>query len=205
MPGTTASVPSPTYQTTGTIGADQLFSKGAGASFVPSDHGYQSWTFDPAMTAAGTNTISGTVYIAKVLLRYPTAINKIAFSVASAAATVTANQNFAGIYDSAGTRVAVTATGALDSLITSSGVLVATLTTTPTLAAGFYWVAFVNNATTPTQLGRSSTLTSTPNANLTAATYRFAVNGTSQTTLPSTITPASNSLTNSFSLWAAIY
>lgn len=175
-----------------------------GTTYLPADQGFVTWTYDPAMAANGTNTISGTVYLARVILRYSATVSKVMLSIASGAATVTANQNFVGIYDSTGTRQAVTAAGSIDSALTSAGVLTATLSTTPTLAAGMYWVAFVNNATTPAQLGRASALASTPNANLTNANYRFAVNGTSQTSLPASITPASNTVTNSFSMWAAV-
>lgn len=175
-----------------------------GATYLPTDQGFISWTYDPAMASNGTNTVSGTVYLARVVLRYSATVSKVMLSIASGAVTVTANQNYVGIYDSTGARQAVTAAGSIDSALTSAGVLTATLSTSPTLAAGQYWVAFVNNATTPAQIGRTSNLASTPNANLTAANYRFCVNGTAQTSLPASITPASNSLTNSFSMWAAI-
>lgn len=175
-----------------------------GNSYLPSDHSITTWTYDPALTFSGTNSVSGTVYLAKVVIRQTTTVSKVMISISSAAVTPVANQNFLGVYNSAGTLVAQTAAGVLDTLITSSGALTATLSTTPTLTAGTYWVAFLNNAATPTQLGRASSFESTPNANLTNANYRFAINGTARTTLAASITPASNTSSNSITYWAAL-
>lgn len=175
------------------------------SEYVPADHGFLAWTYDPTLTTGSSTTTSGTVYLAQVVLRYAATISKAQISLGSAASGVTANQNFVGLYTSAGTRVAVTTAGAIDAALASSGVLTATFATPYSAAAGTYWVAFVNNATTPAGLGRASTLQSTSDANLTAATYRWAVNGTGQTTLPASITPASNTSTNSITLWTAVY
>lgn len=174
------------------------------STFGASDHGLTAWTYDPALVANGTTSTSGTVYLMKLVLRYSATINKVMLSITNAASGVTANQNFVGIYDSTGSRLAVTTAGSIDAGIASSGVLTATLSTSPTLAAGTYWIGFVNNATTPVQLGRMGSFASTPNANLSQANYRFAVNGTSQTSLPSSITPSSNTSTGSITAWGAI-
>lgn len=170
----------------------------------PSDLSLIAWTFDPAVTSGSTLTISGTVYLAQIVLRYATTITKLSVAVATAAATVTANQNFLGLYNSSGTRVAVTAAGTLDTLITTAGNVTASLSGSFAAPAGTYWVAFVNNATTPATLQRGTgAALGIANVGLTGASMRFAVNGTAQTTLPSSITPASNSATNAFPLWAA--
>jgi hypothetical protein len=65
-------------------------------------------------------------------------------------------------------------------------------------------VAFVFNYTSGTPLlARSSSLVGgLANANLAAASLRFATNGTG-TSLPSTITPGSNASTQ-FTFWAAL-
>ena len=173
-------------------------------NFVPNDHGLSAWSYDPSMVTNASSTVSGTVYLTKINIRSTQSLNTIYYSLTAAASGVTANQNFLGLYNSSGTRVAVTAAGGIDAGLTSSGVLTGTLTSTYVAAPGTYWVAFVNNATTPAQLGRASGFSATPNANLAASAYRFAVNGTSQTSLPASITPGSNTLTGMFTFWAAV-
>lgn len=172
--------------------------------YVPSDHGFLAWGYDPTLAFSSTITVSGTVYLAQVVLRYAATITKASFSIATAASGVTANQNFLGLYDSTGTRQAVTATGVLDTVLTSTGAQVVNFASSFSAPAGSYWIALVNNATTPVTLGRATSFQSTPNANLTAAAFRWAINGTAQTSLPATITPASNSSTNNITFWSAV-
>lgn len=174
-------------------------------SFQATDLGLISWTFDPAGTSGSTLTINGTVYLAQVVLRYAQTVSKLSVAVATAAATVTANQNFIGLYNSSGTRVAVTAAGTIDTLITSAGNVTANVATPFAAPAGTYWVAYVNNATTPATLQRGTgAALSIANVGLTGASMRYAVNGTAQTSLPASITPASNSATNAFPMWASM-
>ncbi|MET7847648.1 hypothetical protein ABZT48_05265 [Streptomyces avermitilis] len=60
------------------------------------------------------------------------------------------------------------------------------------------------HATTQPGIGRSNAaILSTPTLNQSASTYRSTTNG-SGTTLPSTITPASNSTAGSAALWVGI-
>ena len=98
MPGTTATLPSPSYQNTGTITADTLWATTAGGQYTPGDQGLVAWAYDPALVTNGTNTVSGTVYLVRVPLRFSATISKVMISVTNAAATVTANQNFLGVY-----------------------------------------------------------------------------------------------------------
>jgi hypothetical protein len=176
-----------------------------GNVYQASDSALLAWTYDPSATTNSTLTVNGTVYLAQVLLRYSTTVSKLSVGVSTAAATVTANQNFLGLYNSAGTRVAVTAAGTLDTLITSAGIVTASVVTPYAAVAGTYWVAFVNNASTASTLARASGASlSIANAGAAAAAFRYAVNGTSQTSLPSTITPGSNTVTGAFTMWAAV-
>lgn len=67
------------------------------------------------------------------------------------------------------------------------------------------WAAFVWNAgTAPTLMRGGGQAVSANNFNLANAGLRFAVNGTTQTALPSPITPASNTQTGAVALWAAL-
>lgn len=174
------------------------------STYQESDHGFLAWSGDPGFANSSQITTNGTVYLTQVMLRYPKTISKGYFSISTAASGVTANQNFVGLYDSGGTLRASTAAGSIDAGITLTGPLTATFSSPYVAPAGAYWLAFLNNATTPTTLVRSSSFLSTPNANLTASNFRFAVNGTARTTLAASITPASNTTTGSISSWAAV-
>jgi hypothetical protein len=176
-----------------------------GGVWHPFDLGFMAWAYDPAATTNSTLTVSGTVYLARVILRSAQTVSKLSVGITTAAATVTANENFLGLYNSAGTLVASTAAGTLDTLITSAGILTASVSTPYAAPVGSYWVAFLNNATTPATLARSSGASlSIANGGATASAFRFAVNGTTQTTLPSPITPGSNTASGAFTMWAAV-
>lgn len=172
--------------------------------YQSTDLGLIAWSFDPVTTSGSTSAVSGTVFLSQITLRYAQTISNLAVAIATGASGVTANQNFLGLYTSAGTRVAVTAAGAIDTAIASSGYLSQAVVTPYAAAAGTYWVAYLNNATTAALLQRGTGATlSIANVGMTGAGMRYAVNGTAQTSLPATITPASNSATNAFPLWAA--
>ena len=174
------------------------------SDYLASDHGYAAWTYDNTSCINGSSVVNGTVHLFQVELRYATTLSKVAISIAGAASGVTANQNYIGVYDSSGTRRLVTAAGAIDTGLTSLGILLANFTGSYTAPAGFYWIAVVANATTPPQLARSIGSLSTANFGLTTSTLRFAANGTGQTSLPASITPASNTTTNAFTFWGAV-
>jgi hypothetical protein len=171
--------------------------------FQPGDHGFLAWAYDPTLTINQSATVNGTLYLAKIILRSAKTISNLSVSVAQAAVTPTANQNFLALYDSSGTRLAVTAAGAIDAATASTGPLTQAVVTPYAAPAGTYWIAGLFNAGTPCQLARASGFQSTPNAGLGAASLRWAVNGTALTATPATITPASNTSSGNITLWAA--
>jgi len=70
--------------------------------------------------------------------------------------------------------------------------------------AGFYWIGFLFNASTMPQIYRAQDLNATlMNLGLTTSLLQFATNGTGLTTLPSSITPASNTAAQ-FSYFSAL-
>lgn len=168
---------------------------------VPADHGYSAWTGDPESIQAATALVSGTVYLRKLRIRRDITPTVLAFSISVAATGVTAGQNFAGLYASDGTRLA---TVGIDAAIATSGVTEVAISPGDLEAGAFVWAAIVVNATGAPQLHRMSSTTTPPNANLTASTLRNAVNGTGQTSLPATISPASNSGTGAITWWGAL-
>jgi hypothetical protein len=202
-------MPSPSYVPVIPTGRDVAFTGSLTAAglalpsgeVVPADHGYSAWTGDPESIQAATALVSGTVYLRKLRIRRAITPTVLAFSVSVAATGVVAGQNFAGLYDSDGGRLA---TVGIDAAIASSGVTEVAIAPGALAAASFVWAAIVVNATGAPQLHRMSSTTTPPNANLSAAVLRNAVNGVGQTSLPASITPASNSGTGAITWWGAL-
>lgn len=167
----------------------------------PSDQNLIAWTFDPS--EAGGNSLPGVgvIQLSAIILRTAKTITNVLLTVA-ATGTLTSNQNFAGLYTSAGTLVGVTAdqTAAWG----STGLKTMALTSQYSAAAGVYWVGFVVNGTA-CQFARGSAVTGGNtlfNTGLTVSTARYATNGSAQTSL-SSITPASNAF-GGMSWWAGV-
>lgn len=161
------------------------------------DFGLKSWSFDPATAAAGVVPTSGTIIMAKLYLPAGT-VNAVGVSINSAGVTLTAGQNFMGLYNQAGTRLGVTADQS--AAWTSVGYKQIPLVAPVVIASpGFYYVAFLSNGATPAGLTRGSNNTSSTtvvNLNLTADQARFANGPAAQTTLPASITMASRTPTS---------
>lgn len=167
----------------------------------PADHGLIAWTMDPWVATSSQISINGSLYLAAVFLRQASTISTVWWTTVVVAATPTAGQNYVGLYAANGTLLA---SAGIDADLTSVGVRSKAVTPV-SCPAGRYWVAFLFNAATAPTLARGGGVSSGANAaNLGAADLRAAVNGTGRTSLPSTITPASNSTTGALALWAAV-
>ncbi|APC46441.1 minor tail protein [Streptomyces phage BRock] len=165
--------------------------------FRASDHGLISWTTD-TVTASNTSiTQAGIPIYTKIkLTERVNLITNILVVITTAGATLTANQNFAGIYDSSGTRLGVTADQS--GTWNSTGLKTMALTAPLTLGPGYYYIALLTNGTTqPTFLAAGATAQGVGiNANLTVATAR-ALSGPAGgvTSLPASVTLGSQVLT----------
>lgn len=171
-------------------------------SVLPSDHGLLAWSGDPSVsTSSATTTVAGTQYLSAVYVRKTVSVSKVWWINNAAGGTPTSGQNFAGLYNSAGTLLS---SGSADGVVASNGPVSVTLGASQTLTPGFYWVVVMFNAGTQPQIGRTSASVFSNNiANQSAATSRFAINGTGRTTsLLSSITPASNASGAAF--WSAV-
>lgn len=178
----------------------------------PADHAMLAWTGDPIVSFADTavDLVSGTIQLCKVMLLFPMTISTINYAVTSIGATLTSAQNFVGIYDSAGTRQGLSADQS--TLWTTLGVkntaLAAAWTPATTGPDAFCWVAFLSVGTTPPKFsvlshGTIATTMALANIGLTTANMRFGTNATAQTSLPASITVASN-VNNAICIWVAL-
>lgn len=108
--------------------------------------GFNAWTFDTTTSVAGLSLAAGFIGYAKITPTYPFPCTQVYLYIGTAGSGLTAGQCFAGIYDSNGTRVAVSADQS--SLWTSTGLKTITVSSV-NLEPKDYYIAMVSNGTTP--------------------------------------------------------
>lgn len=166
----------------------------------PIEHQLVAWVYDPVAATGATQLTSGVLYLLKVRIPTPQTITNIITLITTAGATLTAGQNFAALFNSAGTQVGITADQAASWV--STGIKTMALVTPYVAPAGHYYIAILTNGTTAPFLARSIN-TAIANANLPTGSFRFATIGTGQTAVPASFTPASQvGLSTAF--WAAV-
>jgi len=166
---------------------------------APNDFGWKTWTCDPLVCNTTNLLATGSIYLMAVFVRSAMTISNVIYNVTTVGATLTSAENFIGLYNSSGTRVALTADQTTN--FQTSGIHTAAFTSSYAATPGMYYIAIVSNGTTPPTLRASAGLSSTllANAGLSAASYRSAINGTG-TTLPSSLTLSSNTQANAASI-----
>jgi hypothetical protein len=187
----------------GTISGSLAVTGRALGQATPAVHGFAAWCYDQALAVNSSQLSNGVVYLTRVDLAASGPVAKLYWWIAGNGASPVAGQNWAGLMDPSGTLLAATN---VDSVITSAGPKTTTISSQSLLAGTFYWVALLFNASVPPTLTRATGWTgveAAANLNLAPAEYRFAKNGTGQTTL-SSITPGSNTGTDFAGPWAAV-
>ncbi len=180
----------------------------------PADLGFKAWTFDPALTDATAQYCQiGYVYLMGIILREATTLSRICFYTAGNGGTQPNTSSFAGLYSSAGQRVAVT-TSLNNWFTTNEGATVECgLSSNYSAAAGTYWVALlINGPTTPANgpgFARGAAAGTNPAGQARAAGTSFIRHGrlttTSQTSLPTSFTPATAIVPDANAIWTAVY
>jgi len=164
----------------------------------------------PALDAAATSGVitSGVVYMTRITLGGPVSVTSVLYGVSGAGATLTAAQNFVGLYDASGNQIGTSAD--------QSAVWTSTGFKTTALAGGpfavnqpFVYVAWLANGTTPPGFTRASGSivgASLVNGSATGSNIPFPTNSSALTTLPGSLSYAANSGSASSpqSLWAAL-
>lgn len=170
------------------------------AGWGPIDHGLLSWTYDPVMITTGQSPNAGSIYLGGHQVIQSGTVSTIYWvNTTAASGTMTPGQCQAALLDSTGT---VLVTADISSLSTAQ---FQSVSVTPTaITPGFYWVGFLWNGTSSfPQMARCST-TSMGAMNINRGNLnRFALNGTSQSTITNR-TPANNTNSGAFSIWSAI-
>jgi hypothetical protein len=169
--------------------------------YSPADYGLLGWVGDPGYLAGSLAVTAGIIHLLKVKLPKAVTISNIVHRQ-SGTPTLTADQNFAALFDAAGNRVAVTADQT--TAWGTSGTKVSALTSSYAASAGFIYVGLLFNGSTPPNLPRYGQSTVFANVGLTAANLRFAQSGSSLTSMPSSITMSSNVDDATGAFWAGV-
>ena len=178
----------------------------------PAAAGMKAWNY-PAIFASAT---SSALALGKMLLlRVPLinggsrSVTNIVLGCAGTATGATSGQNFAGLYDSAGTLLGQTADQSVNWTTGVLGLITAPLAGGPVTVTGDHcWVAVLPNASSagPTFARASGSGVGILIANLTTvpSALWFATQGTGLTALPSAFDPASNATNSAFSVWTGL-
>lgn len=173
--------------------------------FRASDHGFLVWNYDVTIGAQTSTLTSGTVYMSKLNVRSAVTATNLCYVVQTAGSALTSGQNFVGLYDASGNRVAVSADLTAD--WGTAAYKATPFTASVGLSVGSYYAAWLSVGTTPITLTRSAaTMAGALNAGLTPATARYTTGGTGwtgQTSLPASGTMSSRT-PGATSVWCAL-
>jgi hypothetical protein len=164
--------------------------------------GYLGWTYDPAYTVATNQApTAGVEYLCAFRATTSGPVTKIYFDGTNTPGSM-ANTRV-GLRAADGTLLQKSADLSTALNGAASALRSATITSTNLVAGTLYYVAFVcGSATTMIQMSRGAAPGNLGNSGLTAATYRWAVNGTGKTDLGASVTMSSN--TAGLALWFAV-
>jgi hypothetical protein len=204
--GTEIDAPLTVFRSTGEANFAKALSSNGPALGMPTPlaaNGYAAWTSDPLVAGSSASATTGGVLLLNALaISRSTTLTKGYINLSAAAVTPTAGANWMGLYNFAGTLMG---SADISSLITSTGLITATFSSSFAVTPGMYWLALLFNCTTnPSPFRAPSALLASMNGNLTVSTLRVANNSTGLTAMPSSITPASNGQASAQAFWAAV-
>ena len=174
----------------GTTGAQGNPGSGAAGIMSPSDVGLLAWSYDQVIVSTNATITSGVVFLIRMSVAAGT-ITNIVYNIGTAGSGLTAGDNYVGLYNSTGTLLSASADQS--SNWTSTGNKVTALSSAQTVVAGYVYAAFLAVGTTPPLFARASSAQGTLLMQMQSSSSlpREASFGTSQTSLPSSITMTS--------------
>lgn len=176
-------------------------------AITPNENDLVGWSYDPVHAVSSVGPAAGAIVLVRIPVRAGVTISNVIMAVATGGTSLTASQNYAGLYSSAGSRLALTADQS--GVWNSTGIKTMALTSTYTPAAGVTWVwaAMLANASGSTPaFARTGALAlaDLASAGLTASERRYGTYGSGQTSLPSSITPASIAAITNSTYWIGL-
>lgn len=175
-----------------------------------SDNGLLAATSSLDAMGAGAITTAGTVYINRMFIRSNITATTlwITISTSGSGSNNPSTSSLLGLYSSNGTTATLlSATVDMTTVSIVSGARAYNLVTPQSLTAGqvIYGAIVTNLATTqPTIRQYAGGAVAGVNLNLAAASLRSATNGTTQSTLPGTLTMSSNNAGSAATFWMGI-
>ncbi len=171
---------------------------------TPKDHGFKAWAYDLSLGGSSSLTpTAGVLYLSKIVVRSAFLASNIHLNLAFAGTGL--SNTFVGIITASGDQVAVSADAS--TTLETPGFKTIPVTTPVTIdqVGSFVWVALVVGGLSSAPQPRVSPVSNiaVTNVNLTAATARAASQLTGLTTIPSSITPASNNF-SAGQFWCAL-
>lgn len=164
----------------------------------PQDQGLLAWTYDPNMaghvTAQSTGGVAGRITLVRIILREAITWSNVWIGLAGVDAAAVLSNCYLGVYDTAGTLRGATA-DISSSLMSGATAKALPLGTPFSAGAGTYFIAMLLNGTWTTNslTFKASGAGISVNAGLTAPNLRYSNIGTSQTSLPGSLTLSSQS------------
>lgn len=169
----------------------------AAGLWLPGDHGFKAWNYDPALTTTFANPTAGTLYVYKVRLP-ATTITNIVFYAASGTTPTTA---YAALYVGTAAGALLSQSANQAGLYGAAGTKVFPLGAPQVVTAGVYYAAFWCTGSGP---GHTSVTAAGghPNAGLGSTVPRF---GTANTGLTTTAPANIGTITalTANAIWAA--
>lgn len=190
-------------------GSELVMASAQSGMFQPTDQGMLAWTHDPMIVFNNTtNAITaGVVYLNAIIVPVAATITNLYTALNSQTVPAGLTNSFAGIYSTAGTRLAVT--NNVSTPWQTIGLNTLPLSSTYAITPGRYYIGVVVGAATtvPTFSRSGGTFGSAPVYNVggtaAAATFRCGSVLTGQTALPTSITMA-NVATGPLNFWAGM-
>lgn len=166
------------------------------------DYGLEYETF-PMYGASGTQLLAagGSVYGTAIQVRRTTTVTSLVASITTAGATLTVNESFGLLFNSAGTLVAKTGDQSTNWATAGLQTMALISVTSLTLPAGLYWAAVVSTGTTLPTFAKSGAPAALYNNGLAVNLSRCGVLATGVTTSPGNITPSSITQATAQPLW----
>lgn len=165
----------------------------------PRDNALIAVAYDPVAATSTQTLTGGSIYLVKMPIARTATPTKLYWNVTTAATTATASQCWVAVLSSAGAVLGSPVDVATAS--ESTGLKATTIAPGALTANTYVWGAIVLAGSVVATLSRTAAGTGPLGAGAATADMRFAINGTSQTTITAR-TPASN--TAGPSLWMAL-
>ncbi|MFL4947496.1 hypothetical protein ACJ6WE_09000 [Streptomyces sp. MMS24-I31] len=180
------------------------------ASDLPSEQGLLAWTYDPNqaghVTAQSNAGVAGRITLTRIILRKAITWSNIWVGLAGVDTGATLANNYLGVYDNAGNLKGATADLSSQLIVAGNAKALPFALTAPfTAPPGIYFIAMLLNGTWTTNsfTFKCSGAGSSTNAGLSAPNLRYSSVLTGQTSLPSTISLASQATTIITTGWAS--